>query len=160
MYHVTIKASHAPAEVAITTAMKTLLDFTCPSTIKCAIVGWYIDPDGSSAGGGIQAVLEETGSVAPTHTTTNFICELWDDPDGPAALITTGGYDASAEGTITASRILAQRNFRPDQGPLEMWYPEGRMPVIDNSNVCRIRALGVSGSTPNVLVGMFVQPVA
>src|SRR5664280_2119657 len=101
----------AQAKVTTGTAIKTLLQIATPSTRGIQIVGWGISFDASAAATPIVCELLETGAVAATVTAHAAAgVQPYNDANAPASLMTLGtsatGYTATAEGTITAVRML------------------------------------------------------
>ena len=127
--------------VSTGTAIKTMLQALVDR--KMRIIEWGISHDGAAAVR-IQAELLTTGIVAATVTAAvaNDVVNLG-DPDGVApatlgfTLSTTGtGYTASAEGTITESRLFDHQNVL---NQYVKQFPLGREPVVDHDDVLRIR---------------------
>jgi hypothetical protein len=103
----------ALAPVATGTAIKTLLQLSPKSGIDLKPIGWGISFDGSAAATPGKVELIET-DVAATVTAfaTGDVIKMT-NPAGPAAdtaYITLGtansGFTASAEGSITATRLI------------------------------------------------------
>jgi hypothetical protein len=137
------------AQVPVTTgtAIKTLLQVQASATIVLQIVEWGVSGDGSAAATPPKWELIET-DVAATVTahvaagivkvdalalaggdpTTNLI------PVGTAAT----GYTASAEGSITVSRVLDPQLIAPTNQYVKQ-FPLGLEPIIQISKFCRIR---------------------
>jgi len=142
LYMAVPKTSHALTEVATSAALKTVLQVATPSTTDIRVHGWGISFDGIDpvAAPG-QVTLIDTDVAA---TVTSLTSELWESGFGQASLCIGGaaltGYNASAEGTITASRILDVQNMHPQTG-YGVWFPEGRRPSVRASRFLRIRTL-------------------
>ncbi len=132
------------AQVPVTTgtAIKTLLQIATPSTKGITVVQYAISFDGSAAATPIRVELIET-DVAATVTAyaASGVIKL-SHPDAEASLVTLGtaasGYTASAEGTITATRVLDVQFVPPTGSYIALW-PLGREPVIPVSKFLRIR---------------------
>lgn len=145
-------ASHAPVEIALAAATrKTLLQVATPSTQDITLVSMEISFDGVSATAEPVVVdLIETNVAA---TVTALTPSPYSDPNAPASLAAGGtaltGYNASAEGTITASRIVGNWNVPPTSGLLLQW-PLGREPGCGVSKFLRLRAL--ASASVNALV--------
>lgn len=139
LYLAVPKASHAVVEVATGTAIKTLLQVATPSTTDIRIVAWGISFDATSGVPG-QVTLIETDVAA---TVTTLTPEEWGSEDSQASLCVGGaaltGYNASAEGTIGASRILDPQELSPNAGGYAIWFPVA--PKVKASKFLRIRAL-------------------
>ena len=134
-------APFASIEVAVVAATpKTVLQVVTPSTQDLSIVGWGVDFDSATAGGEAKVELIETAAIAAT--VTSLTPDLYADPLGPPSLCVGGasatGYNASAEGTIVAMRMLDFQNVNIQSG-FTIWYPEGKCPRVPVSRVTRIR---------------------
>ena len=134
------KASNDVVEVATGTALKTLLQVATPSTTDIRVKAWGISFDGvvvTNPSGRVQLV-----EVDVAATVTSLTAEEWESSDGQASLCVGGvsatGYNATAEGTIGASRILDAQNVHP-QGGYAVWFP-GKGPKVKASQFVRIRA--------------------
>lgn len=138
LYLAVPKSSHAAVEVATGAAIKTLLQVATPSTTDIRVVAWGISFDGASGAIGVVTLIDT--DVAATVTT--LTPEEWESEDMQASLCVGGasatGYNASAEGTITASRILDPQELDPRTG-YSIWFP--KWPKVKASRFLRIRAL-------------------
>lgn len=121
------------------TAIKTMLQVL--STKELRIVEWGVHMDGAPAA--IKWELLSTGTVAATvvaHVAAGV--PLYNNPNGSAATVTlstTGtGYTASAEGSITVSRLFESKILSTNS--YEKQFPLGREPMVKASDVLRIRA--------------------
>ncbi len=142
LYLAVPKATHALVEVATGTAIKTLLQVATPSTTDIRIHAWGVSFDGTAAANPPgQCTLIDVDVAA---TVTTLTAEEWESEDAQASLCVGGvsatGYNASAEGTIGASRILDGQNVHPQTG-YGVWFPELRRPRVKPSRFLRIRAL-------------------
>lgn len=132
--------------VAVTTgtAIKTLLQLK-PFNL-CKIVAWGISFDGSAAATPIPVELIETGTVFATVTAhVDAGCIKMNGADQAVASVaglTMGtaatGYTASAEGTITVSRLFDAQLVAPTNQYIYQ-FPLGQEPVLVIGNACRIR---------------------
>lgn len=135
------KASHAAVEVATGTSLKTVLQVATPSTQQIEVVSWGISFDASAAAApGIVELID----VNVAASVTTFTPEVYGYSNEPASLCVGGaaltGYNATAEGTITASRTLDTQEVPPTSG--YRWdFPLGDRPVIGVSRFLRIRTL-------------------
>jgi hypothetical protein len=120
------------AVVSTGTAIKTLIQLTAPSTRKIEVVAWGISADGSPD---IICELLTTGTVAGTGMTA-ITPAPWSDPNGPAAL-STGGFQPSAEGTITVTRMLDLVELKSNT--YVNWFPLAERPQCAASGVLRVR---------------------
>jgi hypothetical protein len=137
-------ASLAAGGVTTGTAIKTLLQLKPFNVGK--IVAWGISFDGSAAAQPIIAELLETGTVFAT-VTASVDADIYklDGADQAAASVaglTLGtaatGYTASAEGTITATKIL-DGQLLPPTSPYIYQFPLGQEPKLLIGNAYRIR---------------------
>ena len=134
------------AQVAVTTgtAIKTMLQLKPFNQAK--IVAWGISFDGSAAATPIKCELLETGSVFATVTASaDADCVKMGGTDQAVASVaglTMGtaatGYTASAEGTITASRMFDVQFVAPTNQYVYQ-FPLGQEPVLVIGNATRIR---------------------
>jgi hypothetical protein len=110
------------------------------------VVEWGISFDGSAAAAPIDCELLTTGAVAATVTAhvAAGIVNLDSKSDAPTDLdpfdfgTAATGYTASAEGSITASRILDVQHVAPTNQYIKQW-PLGREPWFDHTDFLRIR---------------------
>jgi hypothetical protein len=133
------------AQVAVTTgtAIKTLLQVKPINPVR--IVEWGISFDGSAAATPIKVELLEA-DVAATVTAsadadvTKFQCP--GELPVASTYLTLGasatGYTASAEGTITAVRMLDLQFIAPS-GQYVKQFPLGREPSISAAKFARVR---------------------
>jgi len=138
------RATSAPFDVVVVSTgaatLKTVLQVATPATTAIKLLGWGVSFDSSAAAQPGYAHLLETGTVAATVTT--LTPDKWGNPQSPASLCVGGtaatGYNASAEGTITAVRSLDAEEVYPQSG-YSLWWPEGHQPMVDISAILRIR---------------------
>lgn len=141
----------AQAVVSTGTAIKTMLQVKLgASTNQTAkIVQWHISFDGSSAAQPIKCELICTGTVKATITefVAADIINLLDPnaaavtDDFPFAFTAAGdesGYTSTAEGTITATRLLDVALVQPTN-ERTIQYPLGREPVFRFDEYLRVR---------------------
>ncbi|KKN03979.1 hypothetical protein LCGC14_1102130, partial [marine sediment metagenome] len=135
-------------KVATGTALKTMLQVKIGAIHKFKVVEWGISFDASAAAVPIQCELIETGTVFATvtaHVTTG-IHRVGDpdenDPVGTQIIVGTAatGYTATAEGTVTATRLFDAQLVQPTGGYVKQW-PLGREPVVNHDAALRIRVL-------------------
>lgn len=134
------------AQLAVTTgtAIKTLLQIK-PFNI-CKIVEWGISFDGSAAAVPIKVELLETGTVFATVTASADadVTKFGDVSVAVASIAgltlgtTATGYTATAEGTITAVRMLDVQLIAPTNQYVKQ-FPLGREPEINIASAGRIR---------------------
>lgn len=132
------------AQLAVTTgtAIKTLLQVAPPSTLEFSVVEWGISFDGAATAAGIKAELVETDVAATVtaHVAAGIL--KIDGPAGVASNVTLGtaatGYTGSAEGTITATRVLDYQYVQPFDRYEKQWAL-GTWPKIQVSKFLRVR---------------------
>ena len=141
----------AQAVVTTGTAIKTMLQVKmgASSNITGRVVEWGISFDGFAAALPIKCELLTTGTVAATITEflAADIINLGDPnaaavtDDFPFAFTAAGdesGYTATAEGTITATRMFDVQLVAPTNQYVKQW-PLGREPTFKASEFLRIR---------------------
>jgi hypothetical protein len=98
-----------------------------------------------------QMELVETGTVFATVTTGSIA--NYNDVTGPASQATTGvnatGYNASAEGSITATRLLAQTEDNALY--FKQQFPLGREPEVNAASALRVRGTPSTSASVTVL---------
>lgn len=141
----------AQAAVTTGTAIKTMLQLKMGGSTNqtLRVVEWGISFDGSAAATPIKCELLTTGTVAATITefVAADIINIGDPNAGavtddfPLAFTAAGdesGYTATAEGTITATRMFDVQFIAPTNQYVKQ-YPLGREPCVKNSEFLRIR---------------------
>jgi hypothetical protein len=129
------------AQVPVTTgtSIKTLLQVATPSTRMIRVVEWGISFDGSAAATPIRCELIQTDVAA---TVTSLTPTPYDDPSAPTSLCIGGtsatGYTATAEGSITATRVGDVQFIAPTSQYVKMW-PLGREFAVPVSKFLRVR---------------------
>ena len=156
------------AQAAVTTgvAIKTMLQvkLNALATMRAKIVEWGISFDGSVGATPINCELLCTGAVKATVTehVAAGIGNL--DPnataptdDNPFAFGVAGdetGYTASAEGTITVTRVFDTQFIAPTNQYIKQW-PLGREPMFGPAEFLRIRV--TAGTAVNCLCYVIVE---
>jgi hypothetical protein len=126
--------------VATGTSIKTLLQVASPSTAEIKVIEWGISFDGSAAAtpGVIELLQTDVAATSGTSVTPT----LYGNPNGPASLCVGGTgatcHSPSAEGTITATRVLAGGFIAPTNQFVQQ-FPLGREPMIPVSKFLRVR---------------------
>ncbi len=132
------------------TAIKTMLQIKLEgsSRARAKIVEWGISFDGASGAAGIQCGLLTTGAIKATiteHLAAGIV-----DLDAGADTVTDAnpfdftaaadgtGYTATAEGSITASRLFDAQIVQPNGQFVKQW-PLGREPSFPDTDYLRIR---------------------
>src|SRR5437879_3789481 len=134
------QAYNAPAPttsgiVKVTTgsSLKTLLQLKSIANSPFKIVEWGVSFDGSTAATPILCELIETDVAATVTAPVNAGIPNIGDPGGPTpdTYLSLGtaasGYTASAEGTITATRMYDAQLVAPTNQYVKQW-PLGREP--------------------------------
>lgn len=145
----TSAATGPPATTATSATagtVKTILQLK-PGANKVRIVEWGYGFDAAPAAP-MRVELVETGTVFATVTTIGSGILRYNDVSGAASQASAGtaatGFNASAEGTITASRLLG---FNYENGIyFKQQFPLGREPEVNAAAALRVRA------TPTVSV--------
>ncbi|WP_202376239.1 hypothetical protein [Mycobacterium intracellulare] len=132
------------ATSATSGTVKTILQIQAPANSKIRIIEWgYIVTATPAAPVQYELLTTDVGATVTSGTVLNY-----NDSTGPASQCTTG-YNASAEGTITDSRLLAQ-TF--DQGTyFKQQFPLGREPEVKQGGFLRIRATPSSAAAATVI---------
>jgi hypothetical protein len=135
-------APFAPVEVATTTSAKTLLQLAVPSTTSARVFAWGVSFDGVASTDPAGQVELFACTASPLATVTTFTPDKWEAATAPASLCVGGanltGYNASAEGTLTAYRPLDVQQVHPQSG-YSVWFLDGRHASVDPSSQVRIR---------------------
>lgn len=129
----------AQVPVATGAVIKTLLQIATPSTTGLTVVEWGVSFDGSAAATPGKVELLQTDVAATVSSVTP---SLYNDCQGVPSLCIGGsaltGFTASAEGTITATRVFDSQLVAPTNQYVKQ-FPLGREPVIPVSKFLRIR---------------------
>lgn len=139
-------------KVTTGTAIKTLLQIAPPSTESLTIIEWGISFDGTAAATPILCELVETDVAATVtaHVAAGIV--KMSAPSDVASLVTLSttatGYTASAEGTITATRMLDAQLIAPTNQYIKQ-FPLGREPMVAASKFLRVRV--TAGAAVNAL---------
>lgn len=153
------------AQVAVTTgtSIKTLLQVEPSATKAAKVVEWGISFDGSAAATPIKVELLETDVAATVtaHVAAGIVKldgDALNSGDPTTNLIQVGtantGYTASAEGTITATRMFDVQFIAPTNQYVKQ-FPLGREPVMQVSKFTRIRV--TAGAAVNAYCYMIVE---
>lgn len=144
IYNGPMPTTAAQLPVTTGTAIKTMLQLKTFQRAK--IVAWGVSFDGSAAATPIKCELVDTGTVAATVTASaDADCVKLEGTDQTAASVAgltmgTGatGYTASAEGTITTTRMFDAQLVAPTNQYIYQ-FPLGQEPVLLATNYTRIR---------------------
>lgn len=135
----------AQAPVTTGTTIKTLLQVKGVAALHFKVVEWGISFKGFAAAEPIKVELLETGTVFATvtaHAAAGLVKFQGVGDPTPTTYFEVGtaatGYTASAEGTITASRVLDVQFIAPTAQYVKQ-FPLGREPWVDAVSALRIR---------------------
>lgn len=132
------------------TSIKSLLQVATPSTTGLHVIEWGISFDGNiTAQAGntpIECELLQTDVAATVTSVTPTVYGV----DTTASLCIGGtsatGHSASAEGTITSTRVFDAQLLYPTSGYVKQ-FPLGREPYVPVSKFLRVRV--TAGSAVN-----------
>lgn len=136
----------ATAKVTTGTAIKTMLQLATPSTRQMQLISWGFTLDDPPGGDSIVELLQTDVAATVTAHVAAGVQPL--DPNAPASLLTLGtsgtGYTATAEGSITATRLFDVKMLDPTAGTTDLsyvyqWMPDER-PIVAVSKFLRVRA--------------------
>lgn len=140
----------AQAKVSTGTSIKTMLQLATPSTRQIQLISWgfTLDAPPATTSVGVVELLQTDVAATVTAHAASGVQPI--DPNAPASLLalsTSGtGYTASAEGTITGTRVfdvvevpgltaggdgIASYRYQ--------WMPDER-PIVAISKFLRVRA--------------------
>lgn len=148
-------ASTGPPSTVATSAVsgtaKTILQLK-PGTPKVRIIEWGYTLDAAPSAP-LRVELVETGTIFATVTTIGSGVRLYNDVSGAASQAAAGtaatGFNASAEGTIVASRLLG---YQYENGIyFKQQFPLGREPEVNGASALRIRATPTTASAVNIM---------
>lgn len=134
------------AQLAVTTgtAIKTMLQVAPVSTTPIHVTGWGISGNGAAAAAGIEWELLTTGTVFATVTAhvAAGLHAVNAEALNTASQLTLGtgatGYTASAEGTITTTRMMDALFIQPT-GAFYLQRPLGTEVFVAGGQALRIR---------------------
>jgi hypothetical protein len=124
------------------TAIKTMLQIATPATKSIRVKEWGISFDGSAAATPIRVELIDTNVAATVTAHVAAGVQPYNEDPGVASLMTLGasatGYTATAEGTITATRIGDVQFVAPTTQYVKQW-PLGCEFRVAASRFLRVR---------------------
>lgn len=140
-YNCATSALTAPPAGCATSAtantVKTLLQIAPAKKIRIVEWGYAFL---TSPAAPVHMELIDTGTVFATVTAGNIAA--YNDATGPASAATSGtaatGFNATAEGTITATRLL--EHTLDLATVFKQQFPLGREPEVNGGNCLRVRA--------------------
>lgn len=139
------------ATAAVAGTVKTLLQLKANASQPLSVVEWGYTFDATPVAP-VRMELVVTGTVAATVTTLGAGARPFNNP-AVTSVIQVGtaasGFNATAEGTITASRL---GDYHYENGLyLKKQYPLGREFELAPGEVLRIRATPTSAAAINVM---------
>lgn len=135
----------AQQKVTTGTAIKTMLQIATPSTRQIQLLSWGYTLDAVPGSASEIELLETDVAATVTAHVAAGVQPLV--PGTPASLMTLGasatGYTATAEGTVTTTRVFDSDQIAPTAGAQDLtydyqWMPDER-PVVAVSKFLRIR---------------------
>lgn len=136
----------AQARTSTGTAIKTHLQVATPSTRQCMVLAWGFSVEVTPTSGAsvIELVETDVAATVTAHVAAGFVKI---DPNAPNTLMTLGtaasGYNASAEGTITATRVFDAVELPPTAGAYDNNYryqfTAAERPIVAVSKFLRVR---------------------
>jgi hypothetical protein len=141
----------ATATSATSGTVKTILQLRPAVSNKYRIIEWGYGFDTAPAAP-VRVELVETGTIYATVTTIGSGIRPYNDA-GAASLAQVGtthtGFNATAEGTIVASRLFA---YQYDNALFfKQQFPLGREPEIGGDRAVRIRATPTTSTAVNMV---------
>lgn len=144
----------AQGVVTTGTAIKTMLQIATPSTRQLKVVSWGYSIGGAPTNGLVELLETDVAATVTAHSASGVMPLT---PGAPASLMTLGttatGFTATAEGSITATRVFdANRGHAADNGN-QLTYnyqfmPDER-PIVAVSKFLRVRV--TFGSAQNMI---------
>lgn len=130
------------------TTIKTLLQIATPATRMLEVISWGYSCNGNP-GGTIELISTDVAATVTAHVAAG-VQPL--DPNIPASLVTLGvaatGYNASAEGSITATRTHDTQYVETASLPYEYQFMPDERPRIAISKFLRVRV--TAGTTTGI----------
>lgn len=150
----TSAATGPPATVATSATsgtVKTILQIRPATTVKVRVIEWGYTFDVAPTNP-VRVELVDTGTVYATVTTIGSGVRMYNDQTGVGSTVQTGtthtGFNASAEGTITSSRLLG---YQYDNGIyFKQQFPLGREPEVGVDRALRVRATPTTSAAINM----------
>lgn len=146
IYNGPFPTTAAQAAVTTGTSIKTMLQVKGVTAITMKVKAWGVSMDGAAAAAGIKWELIETGTVFGTVTASVAADIVAWDAQALGITSTTyfsvgtsaTGYTCTAEGSITASRVLDFQYVQPT-GQYAWEFSLGNEPVVSAVSALRIR---------------------
>lgn len=167
IYNFAMPTTAAPSPVGTTTAIKTMLQVKPSATIAARVVEWgyWLDSSAAATSAKIELIEVDVAATVTAHVASGIVkydaaALIGGDPT--TNLIQVGiaatGYTATAEGTITDSRLLdialatTGTNFIVGQW---VQLPLGREAVLQKDKFARIRV--TFGTAVNMACYMLLE---
>lgn len=133
----------AQQQVTTGTSIKTMLQLATPSSREIVLFSWGFSLSGVP-NGTVELLQTDVGATVTAHVVSG-VQPL--DPNLPASLLTLGtgatGYTATAEGTITATRVFDSQIITATTGQNELNYSyqflPDEQPIVPVSKFLRVR---------------------
>ena len=146
IYNGPMPTTAVQAAVTTGTSIKTMLQVKGVTAVTFKIKAWGVSMDGAAAAAGVVWELLETGTVFATVTASAAADIVAVDAQALGITSTTyfsvgtaaTGYTGTAEGTITATRVLDNQCVQPT-GQYAWEFSLGNEPVISAVSAMRIR---------------------
>lgn len=142
----------AQQSVTTGTAIKTMLQLATPATRQIQPIAWGFSLDDAPGGDAVIELIQTDVAATVTAHVAAGVQPL--DPNSPASLLSLGvgasGYTATAEGTITATRVFDAVSLSSTSGESGLSYayqfmPDER-PIVAVSRFLRVRATTPTGA--------------
>lgn len=145
------------ATSAVSGTVKTILQIKTGAA-KARVVEWGYGFD-TNPSAPVRVELVETGTVFATVTSIGSGIIRYNDVTGAASDFAAGvnatGFNATAEGTVTASRLLG---YNYDNGLFfKQQFPLGREPEVNANSALRIRATPTSAVAVNMWTYVIIE---
>jgi hypothetical protein len=140
----------AQAKVTTGAVIKTMLQVATPSSRQLQIISWgfSVDAPPATTSTGVVELLQTDVAATVTAHVASGVQPL--DPNAPASLVSLGtaatGYSASAEGTITGTRLFDAIDIpgltaggSGIEPYMYQFMPDER-PIVGTSKFLRVRA--------------------
>jgi hypothetical protein len=141
-YNFAMPTTASPTLVTTGTAVKTMLQVATPSTEDMTVVEWGVMIDAGATIVRAELIETDVAATVTAHVAAGVIKMNAPTATAPPSGVTLGtaatGYTATAEGTITATRLL---DFTVLTAASREWhqYPLGREPQMGVSKFLRVR---------------------
>jgi hypothetical protein len=155
-YNGPMPTTAAFATVTTGTAIKTMLQIAPPSTaVGMDITEWGVFIESDPTLIKVELIETDVAATVTAHIAAGLV--KISNPGDLASVMTLGtaatGYTATAEGTITATRLLDMTTLRNGMGKEWHQYPLDREPNMAASKFYRIRVT----ATAAVNMGCYIE---